>query len=355
MQMDSVSVIIATFNSARTLPLVLNAIRKQTYARKSMEVLIIDGGSTDATLSIAKKFRCTIFRNSKVEPLYAKYLGYIHAKGKYIVYVDHDEVIVNPNSIKNKIAILRQNPDIKVVIASGYRSPKGYNVINRYINEFGDPFSFFMYRLSKHMDFFIDTMRRRYVIRSETSYSATFDLSSSLEVALVELAAGGGMFDGTFFKKKFPEIVTHYHLIAHLLHLLRPTHPLLAIVKDDVLLHYSSDDIGSYVKKISWRIRNNIFFTTTIGASGFSGRESYQTALSRIKKFLFLPYAFSVVMPSVDAMYLMATRRDMSYIIHLPLTIMTAGLIVYNVLLKMIGVKPVLKSYDGSTVAYENN
>lgn len=66
MRLDSV--IIATFNSARTLSLVLASIRKQTYSQKDIEILIVDGGSADATLSIAKKFHCNVVlsKNSKV-------------------------------------------------------------------------------------------------------------------------------------------------------------------------------------------------------------------------------------------------------------------------------------------------
>lgn len=350
-----VTVVIATFNSARTLALALDAIRKQTYPQNRREILVVDGGSNDATREIAKAFDCRIIDNPNVEPLYAKYLGYIHAKGTYITYIDHDEVLANPDSIKRKVEVLKKNPYIKAAVAAGYRTPPGYHAINRYINEFGDPFSFFMYRLSKNADFFVSTMRRRYPIASDTKDTIVFDLSGSAPTPLIELAAGGGMIDGRFFKKKFPEIIKQYHLIPHMLHLLRPANPLLAVVKDDILLHYSDDLLASYVNKLNWRIKNNIFFTTTIGASGFWGRQGYQTGYMRNKKFLFLPYAFSLIFPSLDALFLIVTRRDAAYLVHVPLTLITAVLITYHFVLKVFGKRPVLKSYDGSTVAYEKN
>lgn len=353
--MDSVSVIIATFNSERTLPLVLSSLRTQTYPQKHIEVLIIDGGSTDTTIRIAKKFYCKIIHNSKVEPLYAKYLGYIHAKGKYIVYVDHDEIIMDRDSVNDKVRILQQNPDIKVVIASGYRSPKGYNVINRYINEFGDPFSFFMYRLSKNPDFFLSTMRSKYRVVKETKKYTVLDLASSSEIPLIELTTAASVIDGQYFKKKFPEIKTKYHLIPHLLYLLRSSNPYIAMLKHDVLLHYASDDFRKYTQKILWRVKNNIFYTNTVGASGFTGRQEFGESGIRLKKYLFIPYALTLLFPIFDAIYLIYSRKDASYAIHVPLSVLTAVLILYFLTLRTFGIRPHLMSYDGSTTAYENN
>ena len=52
-----VSIMIATFNSEKVLPRTLEAIRAQTYPQDKLEILAIDGGSTDSTLEIAKKNR----------------------------------------------------------------------------------------------------------------------------------------------------------------------------------------------------------------------------------------------------------------------------------------------------------
>ncbi|MEM4435691.1 MAG: glycosyltransferase [Thermosphaera sp.] len=51
-----VSIILTTYNSRATLPLVLNAILKQTYPLNKIELIIVDGGSRDETIDIIKKF-----------------------------------------------------------------------------------------------------------------------------------------------------------------------------------------------------------------------------------------------------------------------------------------------------------
>jgi glycosyltransferase involved in cell wall biosynthesis len=349
----TISIVVATFNSELTLPLVLQSIRNQSYAIKNIEILIIDGGSKDKTLKIAKKFHCKIVHNAHVEPLYAKYLGYIHAKGRYIAYIDHDEVMMNKNSLKEKLDIFQKHPEVKVVIASGYKSPKGYHVINRYINEFGEPFSFFMYRLSKNPEFFLPTMKKRYPVVRDTNKFTILNLADPARPPLIELTTAASMIDGNFFKATFPEIKKKYHLIPHLLHLLRSSYPYIAILKHDVLIHYSSDNFQKYIQKILWRVKNNIFYVATIGASGFTGRQDFDERSVHFKKYFFILYALTLIFPVIDALYLMISRRDASYIVHIPFTFLTAIFIVYYVLLRFLGMKPLLMSYDGTVQAYE--
>lgn len=58
MKMARISVIIPTFNSAPTLEHALQSVFTQTHA--DLEVILIDGGSTDATSSIIEKHRARI-------------------------------------------------------------------------------------------------------------------------------------------------------------------------------------------------------------------------------------------------------------------------------------------------------
>jgi len=51
-----VSIVLTTYNSRATLPLVLNAILKQTYPLNKIELIIVDGGSRDETIGIIKRF-----------------------------------------------------------------------------------------------------------------------------------------------------------------------------------------------------------------------------------------------------------------------------------------------------------
>ena len=58
----NISIIIPTYNSENYIFKCLASIKKQKYNKKK-EILIIDGGSKDNTIKIAKKFNCKIFKN----------------------------------------------------------------------------------------------------------------------------------------------------------------------------------------------------------------------------------------------------------------------------------------------------
>ena len=197
------SIIIATYNSDKKLSGVLKSLYKQNLDKKQYQIVIIDGGSTDTTLDIAKDNNCLIIHNPQIQPVYAKYLGFIKTNTKYIMYLDHDEVLEQTDSLKRKINLLVGKT--KIVLGDGYKNPEGYGFINRYINEFGDPFSFFIYRLSKDYLFFVKDMKNQYSPISEDSESISFDFFNEKRLPIIELCAGGTLFDSLYVKKSFPE------------------------------------------------------------------------------------------------------------------------------------------------------
>ena len=61
MTSPQISIIIPTLNAARVLEPCLKSIKKQSY--KKYEIIIADGGSSDNTLIIAKKYHCIVIKN----------------------------------------------------------------------------------------------------------------------------------------------------------------------------------------------------------------------------------------------------------------------------------------------------
>ena len=349
-----VSIIIATYNSEKTLHYVLKSVLKQSYPKKYTEIILVDGGSVDKTLEIARRYGCLVIHNPQVEPVFGKYLGYIKSKGRYVMYLDHDEVLLNRESIISKVDALEECSHAKVVAGGGYRSPKEYPLINDYINDFGDPFSFFIYRLSKRDKFFIRDMKKKYTLILEKNKYLLFDLSGIKSLPIIELVNVGSMFDASLLKKYFPETKVKMELLPHFFYLLYLKYPEVIVMKDDPILHYSVDTLKKYLIKISWRVKNNLYHVNNMGQSGFSGREKFQPAEFRLKKYLFIPYAFTLVFPFYDAIWLIITRKNIMYILHVPLTLYTASLIVFHLFLKKVGVTQPLKNYDESIIITNN-
>ena len=104
---DYVSVIIPTYNSARTLPTCLESLGKQKYPL--IEVLIIDNYSSDETRSIANTFGTNVILYRGLQPA-ATNVGLAHSKGSYVFFVDSDQklegdVIENCFSLCSKCAV----------------------------------------------------------------------------------------------------------------------------------------------------------------------------------------------------------------------------------------------------------
>lgn len=88
-----VSIIIPTLNEEKYIKNCLDTIIDNTYPKDMMEVFIVDGGSTDSTVSIVKEFQKKypfiklLFNPHKIVP-YAMNIGIKTAIGKYIIRLD---------------------------------------------------------------------------------------------------------------------------------------------------------------------------------------------------------------------------------------------------------------------------
>ena len=80
-----VSIIIPTKNSDKTLEKCLESIRNQTY--KSIEVIIVDGISTDNTVRIAKKYGAKVIQKICNKPE-ARNIGILNSEGNYMLLLD---------------------------------------------------------------------------------------------------------------------------------------------------------------------------------------------------------------------------------------------------------------------------
>ena len=102
---ELVSIIIPTFNHGQYLNRALLSAINQTHFH--IEVLIIDDGSTDNTSDIIKNI---IKNDSRIKYIYqsnnglssARNLGLDHATGRWIQFLDADDVI-HPDKIRAQI------------------------------------------------------------------------------------------------------------------------------------------------------------------------------------------------------------------------------------------------------------
>ncbi len=95
-----ITVVIPTLNEEKDLPRTLESL---SFAN---EVLIIDSGSTDKTLEIAKKNNCVVIHHAFKDFAQTRNFGDQHARNDWILSIDADVVV--PQKLINEIKSLKE-------------------------------------------------------------------------------------------------------------------------------------------------------------------------------------------------------------------------------------------------------
>jgi glycosyltransferase involved in cell wall biosynthesis len=86
--LPKISVNIAVYNDAENLRRCLTSVYSQEYP--NLEVLVVDGGSTDATIDVARQTPATILFNERRDGASGRTLGLLKATGDFHIYLDAD-------------------------------------------------------------------------------------------------------------------------------------------------------------------------------------------------------------------------------------------------------------------------
>jgi rhamnosyltransferase len=105
--MIDVSIIVLTKNAGERFEMLMRRIFSQKYSGE-FEVLVIDSGSSDGTLDIAKKYGSRIFKIKPQEFHHSRTrnLGAKLAQGKYLVYITQDALPLDEYLLINLISPL---------------------------------------------------------------------------------------------------------------------------------------------------------------------------------------------------------------------------------------------------------
>jgi glycosyltransferase involved in cell wall biosynthesis len=86
-----VSTIVPTWNEEKYLPHCLKSLRNQ-FGRRSSEIVVVDGGSTDRTVKIAEEYADKVLVNSRQPVGAARNAGAREASGRILAFIDADTV-----------------------------------------------------------------------------------------------------------------------------------------------------------------------------------------------------------------------------------------------------------------------
>lgn len=109
---DLVSIIVPVYNSEQYLKECLNSIINQSYS--NLEIICIDDASTDSSLKILEEYKRLDSRiiieqtNINCGVSWARNRGLERANGKYIVFIDSDDII-SSNHVETLVSMVSHN------------------------------------------------------------------------------------------------------------------------------------------------------------------------------------------------------------------------------------------------------
>lgn len=131
--MRKVSIIVTVYNTEKYIEQCINSLLNQTY--KNIEIILIDGGSTDNTPEICRNYESK-YENIKLVHKEnegvsaARNRGVAEATGDYIFFVDGDDWIEN-NTIEALVWLEEENEaDISFIIKEGHTYSTGEVLID---------------------------------------------------------------------------------------------------------------------------------------------------------------------------------------------------------------------------------
>jgi len=125
------SVIIASYNHQDYIAETLRSLEEQTFG--DFEIIIVDDGSSDKTVEVAKnaQSRAQIYTQENRGVVAARNRGIDMAKGKYICFVDSDDVVL-PQRFKKQVALLDGDAELGLVFADALIIDSKGNQIGRF-------------------------------------------------------------------------------------------------------------------------------------------------------------------------------------------------------------------------------
>lgn len=108
---DLISVVVPAYNAQSTLSETLSSVRAQTH--KELEIVVVDDGSTDQTLSVAEVHaaldpRIRVLSTANGGVASARNAGIAASRGRFVAPIDADD-LWHPDKIKRQLAVMESS------------------------------------------------------------------------------------------------------------------------------------------------------------------------------------------------------------------------------------------------------
>lgn len=306
----SISIIIPTLNSANTLEKCLTSIESQDYPKDKIETIIIDGGSTDKTLKIAKKYPTKILHNPLKTGEAGKAKGVKKARNQLFAFIDSDNILPHNNWLKVMTIPFKDKQIIATEpISFTYRQKDPY--LTRYFAHLGanDPLCIFLGNYDKLSVLTNNWTNLKFPQQDKKTY---------LKIKFNHLPLPTIGANGTIIRKKTLNTlkINHYlfdiDLFPNLLK--KQSHFYFAKVKTSIIHIYTGNSFKQFFKKQTRRINDYSFHLS-------QNKRSTNWAKLYFPKVLLFQLQCILVLPIIyQTLKGLVKTKDPAFLVH-PITV----------------------------------
>jgi len=303
--MKSVSVVMPTFNSIRTIEACLKSIREQDYGGK-VEIVAADGGSTDGTLAVLKQYGCKVVAERTGNPEKAKAAALRCAQGELILLIASDNVLSTKDWLSKMVEGLEKEPAAVGAYPWRYAYRKSDTSLNRYFALMGanDPVAWFMGKADRQSYLGNENQKTKLVKFNPQNMPTLGDNGM--------LVWRDKLMKAKVDEKNFSHIDAFYDLVSLGMNQF--------VVVDKEIVHDTGDSLVKFLSK-RFRYMKELYLEQR-GVRRYQWVRGFRDI---IKLGLFIIYSLSVVGPLVTAVRGFLRKPDLAWFWH---PVMSAAMVI---------------------------
>lgn len=243
----TVTVSMISFNDEAILDDCLASIRSQDYDQGRVDILLVDGGSTDRTIEIAKQYGAQVVSRPDLRDYSQVRGGMTHTipRTDLILSFSADNRLLEPDVLKRMVEALSDN-DIAgcSTLRYGYRTADP--VLSRYFALIGgcDPIAVGLGKADRGPH----DIRKWHTFGKATNCGTTYKVRFTNDVAKIPTLGGNGFLFRRSFVEKSPYGVQSAH-IDMCVDWIRQGHDQFAFVRDRHVVHFINVGLVPFIKR----------------------------------------------------------------------------------------------------------